>query len=522
MRLEPSGRSRAQRGRGGGTTLPGRVLDGAGAAGRRAARRRAAARQRRRLGDERQDDDLRDGGGDPRSGRSRSAATPPARTCCPASRRRSSMAPEAARLPSSACSSATRRHCRRSSAACGRTRSRSATSSATSSTATASSRRSPSAGARWSPRCRPRRRSIACADDPLTADIASAHAGVRDVRDRRSGARAGTARARLGLALLRALRARPTTTRPSGSGISATTAARPAVTRARSSRSPPRRSSSAGSRRSRSISARRSAAAASSSPCPACTTSRTPSRRRASRSRSARRSRTSRDGLARFRPAFGRFQRIALADRAAVMLLIKNPAGANEALATLARGAGDDLHTMVALNDRIADGTDVSWIWDVDWELIAPALGHVVVAGSQGAGHRPAAEVRGGRRLAGSTIEPDIARALDATLRRRRRRRLRVPAADLHRDARAAGHHLRPRSRPTVLGAQPREARPLPAVPRAPLDLRRPRERARAAPALRMARDRARGAPAAPRRSSSTPPRSTSSCSAAARIATSC
>ncbi len=38
-------------------------------------------------------------------------------------------------------------------------------------------------------------------------------------------------------------------------------------------------------------------------------------------------------GLARFSPAFGRFQRIALADREAVMLLIKNPAGANEALA---------------------------------------------------------------------------------------------------------------------------------------------------------------------------------------------
>ena len=121
-------------------------------------------------------------------------------------------------------------------------------------------------------------------------------------------------------------------------------------------------------------------------------------------------------GLARFRPAFGRFQRIALADRAAVMLLIKNPAGANEALATLARGAGDDLHTMVALNDRIADGTDVSWIWDVDWELIAPALGRVVVAGSRAPDIALRLKYAGvdGSRI---TIEPDIARALDATLR---------------------------------------------------------------------------------------------------------
>jgi UDP-N-acetylmuramyl tripeptide synthase len=98
------------------------------------------------------------------------------------------------------------------------------------------------------------------------------------------------------------------------------------------------------------------------------------------------------------------------------MLLIKNPAGTNEALATLARGAGDDLHTMVALNDRIADGTDVSWIWDVDWELIAPALRHVVVAGSRAPDIALRLKYAGvdGSRIA---IEPDIGRALDATLR---------------------------------------------------------------------------------------------------------
>jgi UDP-N-acetylmuramyl tripeptide synthase len=120
-------------------------------------------------------------------------------------------------------------------------------------------------------------------------------------------------------------------------------------------------------------------------------------------------------GLARFRPAFGRFQRIALADRQAVMLLIKNPAGANEALATLARGAGDDLHTLIALNDRIADGTDVSWIWDVDWELIAPSLGRVVTSGSRA----PDIALRlkyAGIDASRITVEPDLTRALDATL----------------------------------------------------------------------------------------------------------
>jgi lipid II isoglutaminyl synthase (glutamine-hydrolysing) len=122
-------------------------------------------------------------------------------------------------------------------------------------------------------------------------------------------------------------------------------------------------------------------------------------------------------GLGRFQPAFGRFQRIALDDREAVMLLIKNPAGANEVLATLARGAGDGLCAMVALNDRIADGTDVSWIWDVDWELIAPALEHVVAAGTR------AADIALRLKYAGVaaariTIEPELGRALDATLAR--------------------------------------------------------------------------------------------------------
>jgi UDP-N-acetylmuramyl tripeptide synthase len=120
-------------------------------------------------------------------------------------------------------------------------------------------------------------------------------------------------------------------------------------------------------------------------------------------------------GLARFRPAFGRFQRIALADREAVMLLIKNPAGANEALATLVRGAGDGLRTMIALNDRIADGTDVSWIWDVDWELIAPRLAHVVASGSR------ATDIALRLKYAGVadasiTIEPELEQALDRTL----------------------------------------------------------------------------------------------------------
>src|SRR5207253_7698196 len=58
-------------------------------------------------------------------------------------------------------------------------------------------------------------------------------------------------------------------------------------------------------------------------------------------------------GLERFGAAFGRFERIAIGDRRLLMLLIKNPAGANEAIRTLVEGRAPRL-AGVALNDAIA------------------------------------------------------------------------------------------------------------------------------------------------------------------------
>jgi len=91
-----------------------------------------------------------------------------------------------------------------------------------------------------------------------------------------------------------------------------------------------------------------------------------------------------RDGLERFSAAFGRFERVALGDVEAVLLLVKNPAGANEVIRTLAAD-GRPKALLVALNDRIADGRDVSWIWDVDFELLAAQAGTVVCTGTRAA-----------------------------------------------------------------------------------------------------------------------------------------
>ena len=89
-------------------------------------------------------------------------------------------------------------------------------------------------------------------------------------------------------------------------------------------------------------------------------------------------------GLERFSAAFGRFERIAAGDRTVLMLLIKNPAGANEAIRTLLTGGAPRL-AVVALKVATADGKDVSWSWDVDFEPLLERLERVVATGDRAA-----------------------------------------------------------------------------------------------------------------------------------------
>ncbi len=119
-------------------------------------------------------------------------------------------------------------------------------------------------------------------------------------------------------------------------------------------------------------------------------------------------------GLTRFTAAFGRFERIDAGDRRLLMLLVKNPAGANEAVRTLLDGPPPRL-AVVALNDAIADGRDVSWIWDVDFEPLLDGLERVVVSGDR------AAELAlrfayGGLARERIEVVPDLEAALDRGL----------------------------------------------------------------------------------------------------------
>ncbi len=120
-------------------------------------------------------------------------------------------------------------------------------------------------------------------------------------------------------------------------------------------------------------------------------------------------------GLEAGEAAFGRAETVRVEGRETRILLVKNPAGANEVLRTLALEAGE--HDLLGvLNDKTADGHDVSWIWDADFELLAGRVRAVRCSGTR------AAELA--LRLKYAGVEPerievieDLAGAVEAAVR---------------------------------------------------------------------------------------------------------
>ena len=96
-------------------------------------------------------------------------------------------------------------------------------------------------------------------------------------------------------------------------------------------------------------------------------------------------------GLGRVEAVFGRVETIEVAGVPVSILLIKNPAGTNEVLRTLrleaaaGQGPRTGVDLWIALNDGIADGRDVSWIWDADFELLVGSARRVWCAGTRAA-----------------------------------------------------------------------------------------------------------------------------------------
>ncbi len=84
-----------------------------------------------------------------------------------------------------------------------------------------------------------------------------------------------------------------------------------------------------------------------------------------------------RDALLSYKSIFGRAERREINGHDTLIQLIKNPTGASEVLKTV------DLtsNIVIAINDNYADGRDISWLWDSDFEQLKDAQKLVITSG---------------------------------------------------------------------------------------------------------------------------------------------
>jgi UDP-N-acetylmuramyl tripeptide synthase len=125
-------------------------------------------------------------------------------------------------------------------------------------------------------------------------------------------------------------------------------------------------------------------------------------------------SRVIQQGVERFEAAFGRLERVPMEGRELLLALVKNPVGFNEVLRTVLPQSGT-FQLLLAINDLFADGTDISWLWDVDFEVLANRPIQVICMGLRAddmAVRLKYANVERQR----IQVEPDLARSLEIAL----------------------------------------------------------------------------------------------------------
>ena len=117
--------------------------------------------------------------------------------------------------------------------------------------------------------------------------------------------------------------------------------------------------------------------------------------------------------LRTFKAAFGRQERVDFRGRHLILVLSKNPAGFNETVRTAVELANGK-NFVIGLNDRKADGTDVSWIWDVDFEQLKDRASVVIPAGVRA--HDLAVRLKYAG-VAAEPPQPDPGKALDQLIK---------------------------------------------------------------------------------------------------------
>jgi UDP-N-acetylmuramyl tripeptide synthase len=115
-------------------------------------------------------------------------------------------------------------------------------------------------------------------------------------------------------------------------------------------------------------------------------------------------------GIENLKAAFGRQERILVGQGHLTLVLVKNPVGCNQALTTLPK---ETSLVLFALNDHFADGTDVSWIWDVDAEVLTQNGRSLLATGTRANDMAVRLKYAGADDL---QVESDLAQALDRAL----------------------------------------------------------------------------------------------------------
>ncbi|OGY23445.1 MAG: hypothetical protein A2172_04435 [Candidatus Woykebacteria bacterium RBG_13_40_15] len=116
-------------------------------------------------------------------------------------------------------------------------------------------------------------------------------------------------------------------------------------------------------------------------------------------------------------PAFGRTERLELDGKKIFIGLVKNPTGFNEVIRTVFEGSGKK-NILIAINDLIADGKDVSWLWDVDFEFIVSKIRKVWISGIRASDMALRLKYTGAKKLEthiDDNLETAVAKAIDGT-----------------------------------------------------------------------------------------------------------
>lgn len=92
------------------------------------------------------------------------------------------------------------------------------------------------------------------------------------------------------------------------------------------------------------------------------------------------------DSLTTFKPAFGRQESIKYKNKSNHLYLVKNPTGFNTTIDTLhqiQQSSNKQIDILIAINDRLADGTDVSWLWDVNFDKLVNIVNSIIITGDR-------------------------------------------------------------------------------------------------------------------------------------------